>query len=201
MDILEAKTILGINQSVITVDELKKVFKKKMLYWHPDIAVNNGVSTEEATSKSQSIILAYEILSENLDSLEESTYNYNYKTYHSCRTQSSKYYKQYYDYTIDDLDEKFINRITLQSSNVKWIDYINDLEVLVVRFKNSSVYYLYFDVPESVYQKFKSTDSPGKFVHQYLLKYKYESYNKYADWLNVYKSLSDITNTTVRGKL
>lgn len=194
MNIQDAKTILGISQGIITLEELKKIFKKKMLHWHPDIAVNNGISIEEATSKSQSIILAYEILSENLDSLEESTYKYNYTTYHSYRTPSSKNHKQYYDYSIDNLDEKFTNRITLKSSNIKWIDYIKDLEVLVVRFKNSSVYYLYFDVPESVYQNFQKTDSPGRFVHQNLHRYKYKSDNKYADWLNVYKSLSDITN-------
>jgi len=194
MNIQDARTILGINQGIITLEELKKIFKKKMLQWHPDIAVNNGISIEEATSKSQSIILAYEILSENLDSLEESTNNYNYKTYDSYRTPSSKNHKQYYDYSIDDLDEKFTNRITLKSSTIKWIDYIKDLEVLVVRFKNSSVYYIYYDVPESVYQNFQKTDSPGRFVHQYLHRYKYQSHNKYADWLNVYKSLGDITN-------
>jgi hypothetical protein len=82
----------------------------------------------------------------------------------------------------------------MKSSNVKWIDYIKDLEVLVVRFKNSSGYYLYFDVPESIFLKFKTSDSPGRYVHQYLHQYKYESYYKYAVWLNVYKSLGDITN-------
>ena len=194
MNIQDAKTILGTSQGIITIEELKKIFKKKMLHWHPDIAVNNGISIEEATLKSQSIILAYEILSKNLDSLKESSYNYNYTNYHSYNTPPSKNHKQYYDYRIDNLDEKFINRITLKSSNIKWIDYIKDLEVLVVRFKNSSVYYLYFDVPESVYQHFQKTDSPGRFVHQYLHRYKYKSHSKYADWLNVYKSLSDITN-------
>lgn len=194
MNVQDAKTILRITQGSITLDELKKIFKKKMLYWHPDIAVNNDISAAEVTSKSQNIIMAYEILSESLDSLEESTYKYNYKTYHSYRTPSSRNYKQYYDYSIDNIDEKFINRITLKSSNVKWIDYIKDLEILVVRFKNSSVYYLYFDVPVSVYQSFQRTDSPGRFVHQYLHRYKYESHNKYADWLNFYKSLSDITD-------
>lgn len=194
MTLQEAKIILEIPQGAITLDELKKAFKKNILCWHPDLAVNRGISIEITTSKSRDIILAYEILSENLDSLEQSTYNYNYKTYHSHRTTSSKNYKQYYDSSIDDIDEKFLNRITLKSSNVKWIDYIKELEVLVVRFKNSSVYYLYFEVPESVFLKFQTADSPGRYVHQYLHQYKYESHNKYADWLNVYKSLSDITN-------
>jgi hypothetical protein len=195
MNINEAKTILGIIQVNITSQELKKIFKKKMLQWHPDIAVNNGISVQESTVKSQNFILAYEILSENLDSLEETSYKYNYTTYHSYKTSPTKNYKQYFDYSIDSVDESFINRITLKSSNVKWIDYIKDLEVLVVRFKNSSGYYLYYDVPESVYINFQRTDSPGRFVHQYLRGHNYESHSKYADWLNVYKSLSDITDS------
>lgn len=194
MNIQEAKTIFGIGQDRITRDELKKIFHKKMLYWHPDLAVHNGIEKGEATLKSQSIILSYEILSNNLDSLEKSSYEYNFTTYHSYKTPPSKNHRQFYDYSIDNIDEKFINRITLKSSNIKWIDYIKDLEVLVVRFKNSSVYYLYFDVSESVYQHFQKTDSPGRFALQYLDSYKYKSLDKYADWLNVYKSLSDITN-------
>lgn len=194
MTLQEAKKILEIPQGDIILDELKKTFKKNILRWHPDIAVNNGVSIEEATAKSRDIILAYQILSENLDSLEHSTYNYNYKTYHSHTTAASGNYKQYYDNSIDNIDDKFLNRITLKSSNVKWIDYIIELEVLVVRFKNSSVYYIYFDVPENIFLKFQTADSPGRFIHKYLLNYKYESHNKYAEWLNVYKSLDDITN-------
>ncbi|MBK9716813.1 MAG: KTSC domain-containing protein [Saprospiraceae bacterium] len=68
------------------------------------------------------------------------------------------------------------------------------MEILVVRFKGSSVYYLYYEVPECIFEKFKISDSPGRFVHQFLHGYKYDSRGEYADWLNVYKSLSDITD-------
>jgi hypothetical protein len=194
MTVNEAKTILGIYQNTISVDELKKTFKKLMLQWHPDIAINKGVSEKEATSKSQQIILAYEILSKNLDSLEEKSFNHTYESYYNYKTSSNRSYKQYYDHSIDDIDASFLNRITLKSSNVKWIDYIRDLKILVVRFKGSNGYYLYYDVPERIFDKFRLTDSPGRFVHQYLHGFKYNSHNQYADWLNVYKSLSDITD-------
>ena len=59
-------------------------FKKQILQWHPDIAVNRGISDQEANTRSQKIILAYEILSENLVSLEESSFTKNYKTYERC---------------------------------------------------------------------------------------------------------------------
>lgn len=193
MTTTEAKYILGVTQVAPNINDLKKMFKKLMLQWHPDIAINNGISMQKATSKSQEIILAYEILSENLTSLDESIFKHTYQSYYQYKTSTKKSYKQYYDHSIDDIDASFINRITVKSSNVKWIDYIRDLQILVVRFKESSGYYLYYDVPEIVFEKFKRIDSPGRFVHQYLYGYRYESYGEYAEWLNVYKSLSDIT--------
>lgn len=189
----EAKNILGITQSGLDLNDLKKIFKRLMLQWHPDIAINNGISVQEATSKTQQIILAYEILSENLDSLDQNTFKHTYQSYYQYKTSTKKSYKQYYDHGIDDIDASFVNRITVKSSNVKWIDYIRDLRILVVRFKGSSGYYLYYDVPESVFERFRMTDSPGKFVHQFLSGYRYESHSEYAEWLNVYKSLSEIT--------
>src|SRR5690606_11443909 len=103
----------------------------------------------------------------------------NYGTYHNYKTSTTKSYKQYYDHITDTIDEHFISRITLTSSNVKWIDYIKDLEILVVRFKNSAYYYIYHNVPESVYLKFQKAESPGKFVHQFLNGYQYECHSKY----------------------
>ncbi len=193
MNVNEAKHIMGIAQLGVTLLELKKIFKKQMLLWHPDIAINKGISNEEATSKSQKIIMAYELLSENLESIQDRSFRHTYESYHNYKTSTNKSYKQYYDHSIDDIDVSFINRITVKSSNVKWIDYIKDLEILVVRFKGSSGYYLYYDVPENIFKKFKRANSPGRFVHQFLLGYKYDSFDRYAEWLNVYKRLSDIT--------
>ncbi len=189
----EAINTLGIDQGVLNLNDLKKVFKKLMLQWHPDIAINNGITVQEATSKSQQIILAYEILSENLDSLDEATTKQNYQSYYQYKTSTKQSYKKYYDNIIDDIDASFVNRITVKSSNVKWIDYIRDLQILVVRFKGSSIFYLYYDVPEIIFERFRFTESHGRFVHQYLKGYRYESLREYADWLNMYKSLSDIT--------
>jgi curved DNA-binding protein CbpA len=188
----DAKNTLGITQGGLSLNDLKKIFKKLMLQWHPDIAINNGISAQVATSKSQQIILAFEILSENLDSLDEDTFKHTYQSYYQYKTSTNKSYKQYYDNSIDDIDASFVNRITVKSSNVKWIDYIRDLQILVVRFKGCSGYYLYYDVPASIFEKFRVTESPGRFVNQYLFGYRYESHMEYAEWLNVYNSLSDI---------
>lgn len=194
MTVTEAKIVLGLTPEGLTSLELKKLFKRQILQWHPDIAINKGISDKEATSKSQQIILAYEILSENLDSLEDSSFGYTYESYYQSKTSSKKRYEQYYDHSIDNIDASFVNRIIVNSSNVKWIDYIRDLEILVVRFKGSSSYYLYYDVPENIFEKFKIADSPGRFVHQFLHGYKYDSHNEYAAWLTVYRSLSEMTD-------
>ncbi len=187
----EAKTELGITQEKISSEELKKIYKKEILKWHPDVATNYGITTEEATKKTQRIILAKEILSKKLDSLDTNDFKHTYESYYAYRTSKPRNYKQYYDYCIDDIDESFINRTTLKSSNVKWVDYIMDLQILVVRFKDSSVYF-YFDVPQAVHIQFQKSDSPGRFVNQNLRGYKYDRMNNYADWLNLYKSLSEI---------
>lgn len=192
MTVTEAKKILDISQEGLSLIEVKKLFKRQMLQWHPDIATNKGISYEEATSKSQQIIMAFEIISENLESLEKTSFNDTYESYYQYKTSTKKSYRQYYDQSIDFIDASFVNRIIVKSSNVKWIDYIQDLKMLVVRFKGSSGFYLYYNVPESIFEKFKLTDSPGRFVHQFLHGYKYVLHNEYADWLNVYKSLSDI---------
>ena len=139
--------------------------------------------------------MAYEVLSRNLEFLSENAFNHTYNSYYNFKTKSAKNYRQYYDHSIDQIDAYFVNRIVVKSSSVKWIDYIADMEILVVKFKNSRVYYMYFDVPEAVYQKFKLSESPGRFVHQYLAGYKYDSFDKYADWLNVYQSVREITNS------
>ena len=62
MNAWEAKKLLSLGESSFSKEELKKAFKKKMLEWHPDIAINKGVTENKATHESQKIILAYEIL-------------------------------------------------------------------------------------------------------------------------------------------
>lgn len=195
----EARKILGITENKLTLDDLKKLFKKQMLQWHPDIAVHKGISYHEATAKSQQIISAYETLAQDLDTLPNASIKHRYDRCYQRKTSRQKTYEKSYDYEADDLDIKFVNRITLNSSSVKWIDYISDLQILVVRFKRSLKYYLYYDVPRRVFEEFRAAESPGKFVRLYLQEYRYESHENYLDWLNVYKTLNDILDENDSG--
>ena len=61
----------------------------------------------------------------------------------------------------------------VKSSNVKSIGYDKDEETLQVRFNSEEIYH-YFDVPEDVYETFKSAKSVGKWlVSNIKNKYKY----------------------------
>ncbi len=54
---------------------------------------------------------------------------------------------------------------TPESSNISQIGYDRDTSVLEVEFNNGGTY-LYYDVPESVWEEFKGADSKGQFLHQ-----------------------------------
>lgn len=58
------------------------------------------------------------------------------------------------------------------SETVKSIHYDTDRRELEIRFVNGSRY-LYFRVPEAIFERFMSAESAGKFVHQEI-KNKYE---------------------------
>lgn len=53
------------------------------------------------------------------------------------------------------------------SSNVARISYDSSSSTLEVEFLNGSIYQ-YYDVPQNVWEDFKSASSKGQFIHQHL---------------------------------
>ena len=53
------------------------------------------------------------------------------------------------------------------SSNVSKIGYENGTSTLQVEFHNGGIYE-YFDVPENIWEEFKSAESKGQFLSQYI---------------------------------
>ncbi|MCH2229166.1 MAG: hypothetical protein MK105_02385 [Crocinitomicaceae bacterium] len=51
MTISEALSILDIQKSDLGSELLKRNFKKQMLSWHPDIAINKGISEKNSYKK------------------------------------------------------------------------------------------------------------------------------------------------------
>lgn len=52
---------------------------------------------------------------------------------------------------------------TLDSTNLKGIEYRKGLDILVIYFKQKAAIWEYSSVPESVYLAFRDAPSPGKF--------------------------------------
>lgn len=57
-----------------------------------------------------------------------------------------------------------------QSTTVQRISYEEKTSTLEVEFHNGSIYQ-YFDVPEQIWNAFKTADSKGQFIHQNLKGY------------------------------
>lgn len=68
--------------------------------------------------------------------------------------------------------EKNIKKIPVKSSNLDWIGYDKDSKELYVGFKNGSEY-VYYDVPESVFEEFKTAGSFGRY-HAIKIKYNFK---------------------------
>jgi len=52
----------------------------------------------------------------------------------------------------------------IKSSNIQAVGYVPKTSTLTVQFKGGKTYN-YADVPEKIYNQFKSADSPGNFFH------------------------------------
>ncbi|MFZ4516034.1 MAG: DnaJ domain-containing protein [Acidimicrobiia bacterium] len=60
-ELLQAYTMLGVTASTPT-EEVHKVYKRLLLRMHPDRAVLNGMSVEDATRQTQRVIDAYQLV-------------------------------------------------------------------------------------------------------------------------------------------
>lgn len=67
-----------------------------------------------------------------------------------------------------------MNRIPVNSSNIRSIGYDNQTAILEVEFTSSDVYQ-YFSVPEYLYQKFLQAPSHGEFLNEHIrYNYRYQ---------------------------
>ena len=63
----------------------------------------------------------------------------------------------------------------VDSSCFSQVGYDSEREILKVQFRESGVWYVYFNFPEDEYQEFKNADSLGKFFTSYIKgEYEYE---------------------------
>lgn len=60
----------------------------------------------------------------------------------------------------------------VSSTNLKFVDYDNDTEILTIGFKSGSVYQ-YYDVPENIVNRLIKASSLGSYFHNYI-KYEFD---------------------------
>lgn len=183
MEFEKALKMLNLSAESLDLDILKRQFKKLVLKWHPDLAKHKGIPEDEAKIQTQNIIQAYELLKNKLVGNKNSV---SYKSTSGERSNYSNYTKgKEFDFSEDDLDRLFKDRVVLKSSQVKWIYYFEELEYLVIKFKAGIIGYLYHNVPKHIYEEFKYSESPGRFANRVMPNYAYKDYSYLEDWKQV----------------
>ena len=64
--------------------------------------------------------------------------------------------------------------ITISSSNLKSASYNTSDETLTVKFKKTGATYIYYNVPWTVFTKFRLSESQGKFFSSVIKKYEFK---------------------------
>lgn len=145
-----------------TLAELKEAYRKLIWKWHPD----RNPPSDEATEKAAQLNVAFEYLSEILES--------NGGVYRHVTSQSSSYAKRSADWrpkrTYDGrsystgFPDNSVTEILLKSSHIVSTGFHRPTNTLYIKFSNSSVY-KYANVPEHVFEGFVNAPSHGKFAH------------------------------------
>lgn len=71
---------------------------------------------------------------------------------------------------------KELKKHYVDSSNIQWIAYDEELNNLYVAFNNNSVY-VYYEVPKEIFENFMRAGSKGRYLHMYIKRnnrYKYK---------------------------
>ncbi len=164
---------------------VKEAYKKQLFLWHPDRLTSNGkLNFQEANDKTAKINEAYEKIIQQL----------KYDTKFDEIIANVKYcwetkYKQNGSSFVDDSGIESSARSSVVSSNVEWIEYYADLEILIVKFKKSGAY-LYEAVPENVFSNLRSASSKGKYLNKHIaFCYAYHKLSVYSDWQNYAKEI------------
>lgn len=175
------RAILGLS-APFDIRQLKTSYRNLARLWHPDFCVSDSSKFSEANEKTKHINLAYEFLSELLETLG-GTYSFKPPStstsvrYARHNWKRSEYQpKREYEgkkYTTG-FPDKAVPEIFVKSSHIVSIGYNRFTTVLYIKFAGDALY-RYLDFPETLFRDFVSAESPGKFAHQWIYRsFKYE---------------------------
>ena len=149
--------------------ELKASYRRLIREWHPDRCIARPEAHAEALEKAKTINVAYEFLSEILES---SGGTYRAKATHQAPSAWSwadlqprrTYEGKTYTAGFPDLD---VIEIFLRSSHIISAGYNRSTQTLYIKFSGNTVY-RYFGVPQSVVDAFLDAPSHGKFGNTHI---------------------------------
>ena len=149
--------------------ELRKAYQRLISKWHPDRFTEGSEEHAEATENMKTINVAYEFLSEVLES---NGGTYCVKAAHQAPSAWSwtdlqprrTYEGKTYTAGFPDLD---VIEIFLRSSHIISAGYNRSTQTLYIKFSGNTVY-RYFGVPQSVVDAFLDAPSHGKFGNTHI---------------------------------
>lgn len=152
--------------------KLKKAYITLIKIWHPDYHYDED-KKKIAIRMSQELNEAYEYLSEILESYDDLKLKHDADAVRDYKDYSTRHTYQNRQYTVG-FPETDILEIFLKSSFIVSTGYNKSTRALYVKLQGNKLY-KYFDVPESVFNGFINSDSPGRFANKYIFhNYRYE---------------------------
>lgn len=158
--------ILGIKPTN-SIDKIKTAYKKQLLLWHPDRINITRKNYNDADVQTKKINEAFNFIKDNI--------KYN-----------TEFDKIVSDYEITLNNEEINNiRNRVISSNIEWLEYYPKLQILIVKFKKSSIY-LYENLPSNIYHELILSESKGRYFNQRIaFVYIYHKLNYYNEWYKI----------------
>ena len=196
MNINECINLLEISGIDLSEEFVKKAKKKALKKWHPDIAINNGISFHDAHEKTIKIIEAYEYLMINSSSLKN--YTSSQKTNNSefsqkrrpKKSSSKKQKEETHDSEPTERYEKD-GKVFFNECHVNWIKYIQNENLLLVKFENKyrsdESIYLYEKNLRKTYNDYVNSHDAGKFQYYHVsYSFKFRRIKSESDWSNYF---------------
>ena len=149
--------ILGLEE-LPSLEELKKAYKLMVKQWHPDKFQNKPETEKLALKKTQEINNAYRFLLKEFESPEEKPVR--------PKTKNTRHNYPWQTYS-DGFPDPAAVEFFLNSSHIVSAGYNKVRRILFLKFIGDEIF-LYFDVPEFIFDHLLRARSPGKYAMKFV---------------------------------
>lgn len=155
--------VLGLEQ-LPSLEELKSAYKLLVKQWHPDRFHNDYELEKLAVQKTQRLNEAYRFLLKFIEKNDRTDLAGKKSTYHYTKNTRHNYSWQTYSKGFPDpaVTEFFVN-----SSHIVSAGYNKVRRILYLKFLGDEIF-LYFDVPEFIFDHLLFAKSPGKYALKFI---------------------------------